>query len=263
MVKYKGHFKNENYDIDIDIINSECGNSPISFEVEGVSFIGDIISFELETPEKYDISKLPFTILKCGGVTLTSQDGEEYRSNYTYYLQQYEFEVNIPITVIHIQDQKDMNAYIFLKYSVRSRTNEDNNYDPIVMCDEERVSPDICIVTEFSLNIGKEVIYGEKTSDFETALLSINRQLFDRFELRCCFTCQFSEYSPYGNSEFGCMLCYGKHKEKYIDLNVQDKLYSYLCDLSGEPEHENKQEIQLCDNYAPRTRYGGYRGYAK
>lgn len=260
MIKYKGHFKNKSYDADIDVLNSGKGFYCLTFEIDGYRFRGGFFEFELDTPEKYDISALPFDILKYGGSTIKRQDGTEYKTAYSYALQKYEFEVSIPIKVIRVSDRADMEAHIALKYASGGKTAE----NMVVMCDGNEVSMEICTVTEFSLHIGEEIYYGKKTADFETALLGINSQLGEKYDMQCCFTCQFSEYSPYGNSEFGSMMCFGRHKDRYIELNEQKNLHRYLCDLGNGDAAETEQGIQevgLCGNYESRISYSGYRGF--
>lgn len=264
MIKYKGHFKNQSYDTDIDVYNSGKGFDCLTFEIDGYRFKGGFFDLELDAPEKYDVSALPFDILKYGGSTIKRQDGTEYKTAYSYALQRYEFEVHIPIKVVRFSDRVNMEAYIALKYISGKRSDGGTAENITVVCDGNEVSMDICMVMEFSLHIGEEIYYGKEVADFETALLGINSQLGGKYDMQCCFTCQFSEYSPYGNSEFGSMLCFGRHKYRYIELNEQKKLYNCLCDLDDSFAAETEQGIQevgLCEKYEPRIVYGGYRGF--
>ena len=253
MKTYKAHYKDAKHDLDIDLNFTENDDYWLNFEIDGVTFKGTFVDFDLPYPEKYDCDKLPFTFFKRGGYI--RDDGT--KSGYIYSLCRYELDVVIPITVVRISDNKDMDAFIRLRYKVRERTEKDGGYNVVYMCDDKRVIPDIADVYEFSLNIGDEVFYGKNTIDFEIALISICRQIQDIYEMRCCLTCQYSDYSPYGRCEFGSMLCYRRYKEEYLKVNCKDDFFEYLEDL----EHEFQPEIYLCNEYAPRIRCKGYRGF--
>ena len=80
-----------------------------------------------------------------------------------------------------------------------------------------------------------------------------------RYQLRCCYTCQWSDYSPYGSDDFGTMLCFRAHKDVY--LRVNDK-HDYLEHLEALP-CEQRQETFHCTDFAPRTQCEGYRGLLK
>ncbi len=73
----------------------------------------------------------------------------------------------------------------------------------------------------------------------------------------CCLTCQYSDYSPYGNDGFGYMLCYKNHKNEYLKVNDKDSFFEYVEDLDFEFEYETN----LCKEFAPRILCEGYRGY--
>ena len=75
--------------------------------------------------------------------------------------------------------------------------------------------------------------------------------------MKCCFTCHWSDYSPYGNSDFGTMMCYRKHKEEYSKVNGKETYFKYADNL----DFESKQEIYICSEYEPRIHFSGYRGF--
>ena len=77
------------------------------------------------------------------------------------------------------------------------------------------------------------------------------------YRLQCCFTCQWSDYSPYGSDDYGSMLCYRAHKEEY--LKGSDDYFGYLEELPC----EQRQETYCCPDFAPRNQCGGYRGYVE
>jgi hypothetical protein len=94
---------------------------------------------------------------------------------------------------------------------------------------------------------------------FEGNLQELCRLMEQIYELRCCFTCQWSDYSPYGSDDFGTMLCYRAHKAEYLKVNDKD---DYLERLSG-LTCEQRQETYICPDFVPRDQCEGYRGYVK
>ena len=94
------------------------------------------------------------------------------------------------------------------------------------------------------------------TTYFEQALLQICKKCGREYLLRCCFTCQYSDYSPYGCDDFGSMLCYREHKAVYLTVNDKAGYFDRLEGLDCEIE----QETSVCGEFEERTRCEGYRG---
>ena len=227
MITYKAHYKDEFHDLDIDI-SHDTGRA-LTFTIDGVRFKGaNFNDFELEEPEKYSMDDLPFRLFKEGGKIYHEKLGIELDSEYFYTLQRYSLEVTIPVTVIRISDSRNMDAFIRLKVKLRERNENDRNNIIYHRCDGVRVFPDVSDVEDFSLHIGDEIINGQKTLYFEDALKSINSQIKDIYDLKCCLTCQYSDYSPYGNDGFGYMLCYRNHRDEYLKVNDKDSFLSML-----------------------------------
>ena len=126
------------------------------------------------------------------------------------------------------------------------------------MCDDIRVYPDDVVVQEFSLTIDG-ICYKstKKTLDFETTLNDICGQIKDDYTLKCCFTCQYSDYSPYGNDDYGTMLCFCRHKDDCLKVNSKDDFFAFL---DGK-DFDMRQETYLCAHYCLRDKAGGYRGF--
>lgn len=91
-------------------------------------------------------------------------------------------------------------------------------------------------VLDFSLLVD-ELCYesSRKSLYFEDALRNICTQMKDNYLLKCCFTCQYSDYSPYGNDDYGAMLCYRRYKEDCLKVNNKEEYFRYLegkdCDM--------------------------------
>jgi hypothetical protein len=90
---------------------------------------------------------------------------------------------------------------------------------------------------------------------FEEELLDLERALPDGTRLKSCFTCAFSDYSPYGHGLFGALACFRDVREDYVCVETKFDLLK-LWDKST----ESVQETHLCPAYARRPVGLGYRG---
>jgi len=90
--------------------------------------------------------------------------------------------------------------------------------------------------------------------DAESALQRLQQQLPDDVSLNICFDCQYADYNPAGNSQFGFMECFRNQKQAY--LKVKSK-HDYV-EIS--PFAERVQETFYYDQFERRIRGTGYRG---
>jgi hypothetical protein len=96
----------------------------------------------------------------------------------------------------------------------------------------------------------------EGTGDFfEIAFDEIKKQLDNKYCFKNCYGCMFGDYSVYGQSSFGTMLCFVSQKEKYKDVTNKQEYMELTTD-----ETANVQEIYCCDKYEIRKVGAGYRG---
>ena len=90
---------------------------------------------------------------------------------------------------------------------------------------------------------------------FELELQSIMAQLAHDLSLRCCLTCQFSDYSPYGQGLFGGLMCFESIKQEYLKVDSRQSFWAVHDRFD-----RHVQETYLCPAYHPRTPGTGYRG---
>lgn len=249
MQRWKAHFKDQKHDVDIDIINSEngFGNDPLSFTINGTAFCGEgFDDFHLTYPENYDFGSQEFQLLQWG----TMERG------YQYDLQRFSLDITIPFPVVNKITKETENAFLHISYAFKEPAASDRLTRYIL--DDTTTSGDVQQVYDVSLHMNGEV-YESNTSTlfFERDLLNIYRQIKDRYDMKCCFTCQWSEYSPYGNADFGTMMCYRRNKELYAQVHDKDTYFQYMEHI----DFESKQETSVCDEYEPRIHFEGYRGY--
>lgn len=259
MVYYKAHYKDAHHDVDIVIENNQGDyrTDPLSFTLDGVTFRGTSLGdFELANPEQYEEAKEKFCILKHGGYN----EWLQHTFSYFYVLQGYGMDLKMPIKLIRKSDAQEVSGELKLAFKHKKRDSGNAKGGCCYQCDGERIYPDECVVEEFSLLVEDELYNSsKKTLYFESALLDISRQIKEKYYLKCCFTCQYSEYSPYGNDDFGNMLCYRRHKEACLKVNNKDEYFEYLEDK----DFDIYQETCLCEEYAERIRSSGYRGFVE
>ena len=93
------------------------------------------------------------------------------------------------------------------------------------------------------------------SADFEDQLLALNRQLPTSLLPKCCFNCQFSDYSVAGHGYFGSMMCFRNIKKEYSQVRTKEKFMK----ISDKFERW-VQEIYLCSDFQKRVPGTGYRG---
>lgn len=255
MEHWKAHYKDQFHNLNISILNTqgEYKTDPLSFEIDGIVFEGASIGdFQLADPFQYEIAKQKFNILKYGGYDETLKRNFKYN----YCLQGYQLDVEIPVKLVRKCDMKMVQGVIKIDFEFIPHDLSKNQC--IIKCDSERVYRDDEVVNRFSLVVDEKIFEcGKPTLCFENALRDISDKIKEEYYLKCCFTCQYSDYSPYGNDDFGIMLCYRGFKEECLKVNDKDDWFEFLEDKN----FEGRQETYLCEEYSPRNKASGYRGF--
>lgn len=253
---WKAHYRDKLHDEDIEIINTQEGYStnPLSFTLDGITFSGTSIGdFELNDESQYDVAKEKFCLLKWGG----NNKDSNIITSYTYDLQRYSMNVCIPIIVVRKRDGHEVQGILhivfrYVEHDIQKRQSI------IIECDNARVYRDDQVVLEFSLCMEDRVYESSiKSLCFESSLLDISKQIQENYYIKSCFTCQYSDYSPYGSDDYGAMLCYRRCKEEYLKVNNKDDFFEYL----EMKDFDTRQEDYLCEEYAVRNKCEGYRGF--
>lgn len=108
-------------------------------------------------------------------------------------------------------------------------------------------------IIDFSINPHQmDLVFEGKTYKFEnpnfeyglspnyTKSLNINY-------IKCCINCKFSEYSPFGNQEYGDLMCFKKCKEEWAKIG-----YTGLKDTENWEKIDNRittQEAYWCEEF--------------
>lgn len=90
---------------------------------------------------------------------------------------------------------------------------------------------------------------------FEDEMTELIRKLPEGINIQCCLTCQYSDYSPYGQGLFGTMMCYRNMKEEYMAVDSKDAFLVIHDDYE-----QMVQETYHCSEYQKRRPNTGYRG---
>lgn len=254
MTQWNAHYRDETHDLDIVITNEEADKfDNLSFTIDGVTFIGgDISSFELKDPTQYELAQARFRLLKWGG----KFPGIDHFSPYTYSLQRYSMTIDIPVWADRTCDGSLTRGVLHVGY--RYVPHDMERIQSRFYCDDQRVWVDDLEVTCFRFTVdGNEYPILCDSLWFDENLSDLCSALPPDYRLRCCYTCQWSDYSPYGSDDFGTMLCYKAHQEEYLNVNSKNGYFEFLEPLTP----EQRQETYLCPDFAPRDQCRGYRGY--
>ncbi|MDE6780484.1 MAG: GNAT family N-acetyltransferase [Ruminococcus sp.] len=250
---WKAHYKDEFHDTDIEILND---GSEISFTLDGFRFCGGtcISEFEYESTEPSDEIGDRFHIIKFHGDVI--EKCGKHVPMYLYGLQRYALDVEIPVQIVRKRDMTEFTATLYISFELVEH--DMNKPQGIIMCGDTRVYYDDTIVKDFSLRIdGKRYSSEKNTLNFETALSDICGKIKHAYYIKSCFTCQYSEYSPYGQNEFGSMMCYHECRENCLKVNSKADYFKYL----GDKDFTHRQETYICSEYDSRNKCGGYRGF--
>ena len=250
---WKAHYIDQFHDTDIEIRNKGCEVrwDRLSFTLDEIDFVGSGIGdFELAEEDVYPEAKDKFHIINIGG--------DSFQGIVTpncYELERYALDVEIPVKVVRVSDHQELEGILFVSFEYREHT--PTELELRYFEDKEKEYHDDAVVHRFELRVDEKIFTGTKrTLDFEEALLNISKLIAPEYYMKCCFTCQYSDYSPYGNDSFGTMLCYKKQKEDYLKVHNKREYFHYLTN-----DYEVRQETDLCMEYDIRMKCEGYRGF--
>lgn len=252
----RAHYRDRLHDCWVEIQNSrpdgDSGAYELRFELDGIWFTGaNLCDFELADERQAEKAAGRFQLMKWGGYA--GYGGEILP--YTYELQRYAMEMEIPLLVLRRDGGEPLAGMIYFAYCMHKQDADTSRCR--YRLDDREIYPDQAVCTEFRLHVdGKDFAADRPTTYFEQALLQVCEKCDGDYLPKCCFTCQYSDYSPYGCDDFGSMLCYRKHKEIYLTVNDKEGFFDRLEGL----DFEVQQETGVCGEYEERTRCEGYRG---
>jgi len=97
------------------------------------------------------------------------------------------------------------------------------------------------------LELEDKTVFGtHKKEWFEDNMLSIEKQLDENEQMKCCLNCQYADYFYAGSGMFGSMFCFRNIKEEYMKIFEEYEI--------------QMQETHLCSEFEQRIEGTGYRG---
>lgn len=253
-MEYNAHYTDETHDCDILIQNMIQDGIPhgLRFVLDGIPFIGSSLDdFELADAADYETAKKLVHLTQWGGYAGYGMG----KMPYVYSLQRYGMKIRIPVTAVKRDTQSSCQGLLTVEYVLKEH--DKNKNQSRCWLDSERIYMDDAECIKFCITIEDQEYCADRPSlCFEQSLLQINAKCREKYLLKCCFTCQYSDYSPYGNDDFGTMLCFKKYKEIYLTVNNKEDFFGKLEGL----EYDIQQETWLCDSFEERIHCEGYRG---
>lgn len=229
-VQYKGFYKDSSGTQEIIIVNDF---NTLSMEIDGVVFSGsEFNDMRIDDKAKYADTKLErFTFLQI----------PVFRSDLMLEtLCNCSFEIVVPQVIIDKVNNAEFRSGLKIEYYL-------GNVNSGL---KDRIEEEKMIL---ALTIDGTLYSG--TGDvFEVAFGRIRDQFNDKYYFKNCYGCQFGDYSVFGQSSFGSMLCFLSQKEQY---NKVESKADYLELASPD---RCVQEIYCCDNFEIRRKGAGYRG---
>jgi hypothetical protein len=230
MIKYYGTYKDRFGETEIIVSNDF---KILSLEIDGVKFSGPEFSgLAIIDKEKYSSSQSDrFSFFPAN----IDPEKEDYPT-----LCDCTFNILVPQMIIDTKTQKLFSVNLSIHYHLgKERTKSRGGLE----VEEVAISLEI---------FGKK--YNGTGGYIEEAFDQIKDQFSDEYKFKNCYGCLYSDYSVYGQSSFGTMLCFVNQKEKYLKVKNKNDYLKLHSDF------QQVQEIYCCSAYEIRRRGTGYRG---
>lgn len=230
MLKYKGFYK-DSFGAQEIVLENDL--NMLAMEIDGVKFRGSEFSdMSIVNKSQYSDTQLKRFTFHSLCVYQTNII-EESLCNCS-------FEIVVPQAIIDKLNHAEFYANLTIEYSLGNVRPE-----PGAGIEYEKV--------KLTLTIDGKLYTG--TGDYiEVAFDQIRDQIKDKFLLKNCYGCMYGDYSVYGQSSFGSMLCFLSQKESYGKVTNKSEY------LQLDEADRQVQEIYCCDQFEIRKYGAGYRG---
>lgn len=132
-----------------------------------------------------------------------------------------------------------------------SLLDDDNHATPSTLAFSFGTSGAAGSAVRISVTVGDQVVESHG-DDFDDTLEELTRQLPSGVRLRCCYTCLYSDYSPWGYSGSE-MSCHRSNRDQYLRVATK-------ADYIAVPITEGVPAFYVCDQWTQRIPGTGYRG---
>lgn len=228
LLVYQGIFNNHYFHNKEVVITNDGETLSFLLDVFRIeSEFGDFLLVEFDNHEPEELER--FKVKKCP---------LSYSNDFHYILRDYTLEIELPISLIEVASQNIIQVKSLLKFIVGKPE-----------------APGALDDVEFAISLQLNgTQYSSSSIEFEYLLLNLLKSIGDKYRLRHCIDCLFSDYWPAGNQVFGDMMCFRKHKEQYLKVKSKSDIFILR------PKSEEVQEIHSCDEFEMRVPGTGYRG---
>jgi hypothetical protein len=83
-------------------------------------------------------------------------------------------------------------------------------------------------------------------TDFENMLLALQKSLPKNYQIETCFFCRFSSYFVAGNDNFGTIICFKDHKDKFLKVKSKDDFIDFLGEMKA---YNFVDETHYCNEF--------------
>lgn len=212
---------------------SESGTECLEMTIDGTQFVGSSFDdFTLAKPDKYDKEQLNrFTFNK---IQISGELG------FVWELCDCKLEFIIPQVVIDSDEENEKKAELkIVLYLGKPSANGGIS----------------SLKAQFNLILGK-LKFTVESDNFETAFNQIQKEMLPQFRLKNCYSCHYSDYSPAGSGFFSSLMCFRNNKAKYLTASKKEEFFKLAAE-----GFIAVQETYCCDQFAPREKNTGYRGW--
>lgn len=250
----KAHFKDENHDCDVEFYFDNESDEHYCM-INGIKFkVADKFS-SLSLADNSDIAKAEkeFHLQKIGGTRTAC--GVTVTNPYHYLMQRYSLETEIPVTVISRQTGEDINAAVRYKITYIEHDEERKKYPHFSFLENEKVILDDAVTDHFCLIVSAEEYYADVPvffdGEIEVCLYKLCQKIRDKYYLKCCYGCAYSDYCPYGGDGMECWRNTGDFYKFVRSKGNYEDMHKYK---------EWTTEFDLCDRFMIRDGDYGHRG---
>jgi len=212
---------------------NEKGTECLEMVLDGISFIASSFdSFALVNPKSYSddrLSRYTFNKIPIAGT-------DDYRME----LCNCRLDFHIPQFIVDTENDVVIGADL----KIRLQLGKPSKKGGIVGLN-----------AQFTLSFDGRQLLSEST-DFETAYSQIQKDMLPGFRFSNCFSCHYSDYSPAGSGFFASMMCFRENKAAYLTASEKKEFFKLAMD-----GFIAVQETHRCDEFAPREKGTGYRGW--
>jgi hypothetical protein len=236
MAQYPTIYSDKNGSVITTIFNlfNEKGTDCLEMIVDGIPFTSSSFDrFSLVNPEKYSEKQLSrFSFNK---IPVLDTD------KFSWELCNCKLNFHIPQIIIDIENDAEIKSdlKILLQIGKPLKNGTISN-----------------IYVQLTLSFTNQKFISE-SADFETTLSQIQKEMMPAYRFNNCFSCHYSDYSPAGSGFFASMMCFRKNKAAYLTASQREDFFKLAND-----GYIAVQETYMCDEFAPREKGTGYRGWA-